>query len=251
MRILIKDIPKWLHNSEFYRSLDEGNYDEEIDISYLKESDEVNSEKDLKNYLKTCRFWGIELPENISQSAIDFIINTFPSSLYTLYKFPEFPRLIKEVESLYFDLEFKISYEHGYDFIECNLVCLFNKNIHWSIYNINFTLFFLEKLKKAIILNKEIRERKGVSVFEDSSSEKFLSRNISFIVSYENNMITFCNEYCNDNCMIDTKIQQNFFPITIFNKHQMVKRLEKIIDEGDELLSSRSNYRAIGYKIYL
>uniref|UniRef100_A0A6C0AF20 Uncharacterized protein n=1 Tax=viral metagenome TaxID=1070528 RepID=A0A6C0AF20_9ZZZZ len=59
MLIKFKDIPEWLHESQLYRDFDEED-EEEIEIKYLKDNEEVNNFTDFKYILKVSSFWALD-----------------------------------------------------------------------------------------------------------------------------------------------------------------------------------------------
>lgn len=71
MNIKIKDIPLFLHKSEFYNCLNYENLEETITIPELKLDDEIKNIEDFKNLIKTLDF---------------FITNKYPQSLIKFFE---------------------------------------------------------------------------------------------------------------------------------------------------------------------
>lgn len=73
MQLKYSDIPSWLYDSEFYKSLSDDEADSSIDIPtqcYREACEEsVQSTEDLANMLKVLRFWGLA---QIPQSVLEF-----------------------------------------------------------------------------------------------------------------------------------------------------------------------------------
>uniref|UniRef100_A0A6C0AG80 Uncharacterized protein n=1 Tax=viral metagenome TaxID=1070528 RepID=A0A6C0AG80_9ZZZZ len=59
MLIKFKEIPEWLHKSQLYRDFDEDS-EEEIEVKYLKDNEEINNFADFKNILKVSSFWALD-----------------------------------------------------------------------------------------------------------------------------------------------------------------------------------------------
>uniref|UniRef100_A0A6C0AF18 Uncharacterized protein n=1 Tax=viral metagenome TaxID=1070528 RepID=A0A6C0AF18_9ZZZZ len=59
MLVKFKDIPEWLHESQLYRDFDEDS-EEEIEVKYLKDSEEINNFTEFKYILKISSFWSLD-----------------------------------------------------------------------------------------------------------------------------------------------------------------------------------------------
>lgn len=234
IKIYIKDIPEWLHTSDFYQELDQED-DEVIEVPHLKETDEVNSEKDLKSYLKTCRFWGVEIPKNMSESAINFISESYPSCVRVLYKFPEFPVLLKEVDSLKYDLKAELYYRGDYEFYECDLKCISNETEIWSIYGAYIKSGTFYYIKKSILSNSKFKEKIDIIMNNDVLNEENHINIISDNTKIVFNIFLTKRDHFNQNST--HKIQESVFPITVFNKSLIIKRLNELFDKEMEVLS--------------
>lgn len=131
------EVPLFLRNTEYFLSLSE---DEPflIEDKYLKESEIVSSDKELKYYILTSEYWGYDLSENISESAIEFIENNKNTAIFVCMKILKkkdnntAQMILDSIENLSYDLNLKwiFATDRGDDFLF--LSCSFNNKILWS-----------------------------------------------------------------------------------------------------------------------
>lgn len=245
MRVAISDIPTWLHNSEFYRSLDSDDGDNFIDIpsdKHMKFNDKVNSKEELKSYLKTCMFWGIDLPDNVSESTISFIQNNLKDSLRIINKFSELDSLAKEVDILKFNLRAEINYKEDFEYFLCDLIYSFENKMIWRIDGMWVDLFFIDELRKSIQLNKKFhsgpklfihQQNHGMNgrlhIFYEDYNLKFEK---SIIYKIENDEYDEYDEVITDRFNIS---------VNKFNRDFLVKDLKKIFQQCEDSLSQWVN----------
>lgn len=98
-----KEFPTWLKKGALFNSFSK---DSEIPlINIFKEDEIVNSENDLINYLKTADYWGINLLNDISESAENYISENLEISLDILMDLHR----LQSVKSLLNDIKSKTS----------------------------------------------------------------------------------------------------------------------------------------------
>ena len=189
MLLLKKDVPKWLRNTNFYQNL--GDDDEEFEIldsDFLLNPNEINILDDLFRYIKSSNFWGYDLKNNISQSAIDFIKNNKDEVLGLLYSnlnLPEAKVLLEDINSI----NYSVKVDNAIDYVKI------------TIFNNNFLLYTL-KLKAGMINNifeikeyfnyikKNIKRHKIFSrlIHIDDSEGNYLRQ---LMISLKNNILRF------------------------------------------------------------
>lgn len=92
MNIKIKDIPQFLHVSEFYNNLDRENPEDIISIKKLKLNDEVKNIEDFKNIIKTINF---------------FITDKYPQTLIEYFEENSMEIDLKDIPREFINLEIK------------------------------------------------------------------------------------------------------------------------------------------------
>ena len=76
MLILLKDIPTWLQQSDFYKSLDKKNTEEsensiEIPDDKIKETNDITTINDFIQIYFVCKYWGLDYPESFYKFGLE------------------------------------------------------------------------------------------------------------------------------------------------------------------------------------
>ena len=140
MKIFVKNIPKWLHESDFFKTLTtENEENEEIDIpnSCMKLNDKIEDINDFIELYNTCKFWINDYPQSFYTWAIH---NKF-KALNFFYSIseeqPEIKSLLKEL-TISEKIEYKIiayrPIQPAYRFIVYILILKFSESFYKSIY---------------------------------------------------------------------------------------------------------------------
>uniref|UniRef100_A0A6C0ADH8 Uncharacterized protein n=1 Tax=viral metagenome TaxID=1070528 RepID=A0A6C0ADH8_9ZZZZ len=228
MQVSKINVPDYLKSSDFYRNLESDDDFLIEDEKYMKMTDDINSLKDLKSYMKTADFWGLDLKENISKSAIDFINNNLDESIGILSKYNNSKKILQDVKNSEYTIEcLFLNPENSGLFIEIS--CHFNHLTVWKINIPSDGVYSLFKgLSNAIKNNKKYE----YDIYIYSNMKGVIGRKIYNYTQcfFENNEISFkygisSGKIHNDEDEIIFNKELNI-PINKFNIEKICKKLE-------------------------
>lgn len=107
-----QEFPEWLKKGSLYKI-----FSEDSDIPFiliLKENETVNNEVDFVNYLKTADYWGINLVEDISESAKKYILDNIKTSYEVLMDLHR----LKNVKIFLDDFQKKTSIDFSFEIVQ-------------------------------------------------------------------------------------------------------------------------------------